>query len=429
MSRIYSIIEYLWGTPLTVFVVVVGLVLSFSIGFYQITHFKDVWKNTIGKKKDKSIINAALAGTVGAGNIAGIATAIAAGGPGAIFWMWLIAFISMGTKFSEVLLSVKYQKKIDNEYLGGPMYYMKKLKGKLSKVLPIIYSVGLLILVVTDACFVQTNTLATSINETFNIPLWLIGIVLIALSILIISRGFKKVTKIFNKMIPSMCIIYIIISLIVIIANITNVPNSIYLIIKYAFQPAPVVGGFLGASVSAAIAKGAARGIFANEAGMGTSATVHAKTSEKPLAQACWGIVEVFIVSFIICTITALTVLSTNVWMSGETGAVMVLGAYSKVFGSLGKYILCILLVLFTYSTYLGFYVEYKTTIIYLFKEKMYKYLKWFYFVPIIFACVLPIEAIWSIADIAVGIIIIPNLIALLLFSKKIKEILKGEIT
>ena len=115
--------------------------------------------------------------------------------------------------------------------------------------------------------------------------------------------------------------------------------------------------------------------------------------------------------------------------MSGETGAVMVLGAYSKVFGSLGKYILCILLVLFTYSTYLGFYVEYKTTIIYLFKEKMYKYLKWFYFVPIIFACVLPIEAIWSIADIAVGIIIIPNLIALLLFSKKIKEILKGEIT
>ena len=114
MSRIYSIIEYLWGTPLTVFVVIVGLVLSFSIGFYQITHFKDVWKKTIGKKKDKSIINAALAGTVGAGNIAGIATAIAAGGPGAIFWMWLIAFISMGTKFSEVLLSVKYQKKIDH---------------------------------------------------------------------------------------------------------------------------------------------------------------------------------------------------------------------------------------------------------------------------------------------------------------------------
>ena len=198
------------------------------------------------------------------------------------------------------------------------------------------------------------------------------------------------------------------------------------MIFKYAFSPAPVVGGFAGATISSAISKGAARGIFANEAGMGTATTVYATGKEQnPLKQGLWGVVEVAIVSFGICTLTALLVMTSGAWSSGETGSVMVLRAFESVYGSIGKYIMCIILVLFAYSTFLGFYVEYKTTITYIFGEKSLVYLKWFYYVPIIFATLMPIEAIWSLADIAVGFIVIPNIISLIALSKKFKEIYK----
>lgn len=429
--KLVEVTNFLWGIPLTLFVVIAGLYLCYICKFIQFTKIKTIWKNTFGKKNktdnDKRTINTVLAGTIGSGNIAGIASAIAVGGPGAIFWMWVIALISMAIKFAEVTLAVKYrQKNEDGSFIGGPMFYIKKIFEKFGKILAIIYSLGLLLLVVSDSGFVQINTLATSINSTFNVPLLIIALILIPLSIFIINKGFKRTSDVLRKMVPIMTITFVITAIIIIIVNIKRIPESLLLIIKYAFSPAPVIGGFAGATVMSAISKGAARGIFANEAGMGTTTTVYATSKEKnAVKMGMWGIAEVAIVSFIMCTLTGLVVITSGAWTSGDTGSVMVLNAYESVYGNLGKYIMCIIIVLFAYSTFLGFYVEFKTSITYLFGEKSLKILKWLYYVPIIFATLMPIEAIWSIADMAVGFIVIPNIIALICLSKNFREIYK----
>ncbi len=428
-EKLVEVANLLWGIPLTLFVVIAGLYLCSICKFIQLTKIKTIWKNTFGKKNktdsDKRTINTVLAGTIGSGNIAGIASAIAVGGPGAIFWMWIIALISMAIKFTEVTLAVQYREKNnDGSYIGGPMFYIKKIFGKFGKILAIIYSIGLLILVISDSGFVQINTLATSINSTFNVPLLVIAIILIPLSIIIINKGFKRTSNVLRKMVPIMSAIFIITAIMIIILNIEKIPESLLLIVKYAFNPAPVIGGFAGATVMSAISKGAARGIFANEAGMGTTTTVYATSKEEnPVKLGMWGIAEVAIVSFIMCTLTGLVVISSGAWTSGNTGSVMVLNAYESVYGSFGKYIMCIIMVLFAYSTFLGFYIEYKTSITYLFGEKSLKILKWLYYVPIIFATLMPIEAIWSMADMAVGFIVIPNIIALICLNKKFKII------
>ena len=430
-DKLVEVTNFLWGIPLTLFVVIAGLYLCYICKFIQFTKIKTIWKNTFGKKNktdnDKRTINTVLAGTIGSGNIAGIASAIAVGGPGAIFWMWIIALISMAIKFTEVTLAVKYREKNeDGSFIGGPMFYIKKIFEKFGKILAIIYSLGLLLLVVSDSGFVQINTLATSINSTFNVPLLIIALILIPLSIFIINKGFKRTSDVLRKMVPIMTITFVITAIIIIIVNIKRIPESLLLIIKYAFSPAPVIGGFAGATVMSAISKGAARGIFANEAGMGTTTTVYAASKEKnPVRMGMWGIAEVAIVSFIMCTLTGLVVITSGAWTSGDTGSVMVLNAYEGVYGNLGKYIMCIIIVLFAYSTFLGFYVEFKTSITYLFGEKSLKILKWLYYVPIIFATLMPIEAIWSIADMAVGFIVIPNIIALICLSKNFREIYK----
>lgn len=428
-QKFVDITDFLWGVPLTIFVVLAGIYLCSCCKFCQITKIKGIWKNTFGNmqktESDKKTFSTVLAGTIGSGNIVGIATATAVGGPGAIFWMWLIALISMATKLVEVTLAVKYRKKdASGEYIGGPMYYIKEIFGKFGKALAAIYSIGLLVLVICDACFVQVNTLATSVNETFHIPLLVIGIVLIVLSIFIISKGLERTSGILKKMVPAMSMLYLVAAMVIILLNIKELPGSIALIVKYAFTPAPVVGGFAGAGISTAISKGAARGIFANEAGMGTTTTVYATSKEQnPLKLGLWGVAEVAIVSFGICTLTALLIMTSGAWTSGETGAIMVLRAFESVYGSIGKYLMCTVLVLFAYSTFLGFYVEYKTTVTYIFGEKSLKYLKWFYYVPVLFATLMPIEAIWSLADMAVGFIVIPNIISLVVLSKKFKTV------
>lgn len=430
MDKLVSIMDFIWGIPLTIFIVVSGIYFSCRIGFIQITKVKTILKNTFGKiKKNNSYktITSVLGGTVGSGNIAGIATAIAVGGPGAIFWMWIVALFSMATKLVEVTLAVKNQKKDGDNKMGGAMYYIKTINGKLGKILAGIYSVALLIYVLCDSGFVQINTVSTSIEDTFKIAPLYIGLSLALISLIIIKGGLKRVSNVLEKSVPIMCILYILFSLVVILINIKNIPLSIYKIFKYAFKPAPVVGGFAGATIVSAISKGASRGIFANEAGTGTSTTVHATTDNKPLEQGLWGIVEVGIVSFVMCTITALLVMTTGAWTTGLDGAPMVINAFSGIYGSLGKYILCIMICLFAYTTYIGFYYEYTTCIRYIFKDKIAKYLKWCYLVPLLIAVFLPIEFIWTMADMSVGFIIIPNILALIILSKQFKKIFKEE--
>jgi AGCS family alanine or glycine:cation symporter len=441
-DKIYDFMDLLWGIPLMVLVVGAGLFLSMKAGFFQIIHFGTWWRKTVGEvfskaKKDHGnegqltpfqAISTVLAGTVGSGNIAGVAAAIAIGGPGAVFWMWIIAVVGMVTKMAEVTLAVKYRKKGENgEYYGGPMYYMKAALGKFGKALAGIYAVALLILVLTDACFVQSNTLATTAQDVFHVPLLVSGIAVVGISLVVIlTGGVNRIGEFCSKLVPPMILIYIIGTLGVIIMNIENLPGTFSMIFQYAFEPAPAIGGFVGSTITLAMARGASRGIFSNEAGMGTASTVHATAmTDHPAHQGMYGILEVFIDTIIISSLTALSVIASGVWSNGNTGVVLTFDAFRSVWGQFGIIILAVAVILFTFSSYIGFYVEFRTCAAYLFGEKRVKIIKWIFFIMPIIAVTMEVEKIWDMADMAVGFIIIPNMIALLLLSPKFAELVK----
>lgn len=240
---------------------------------------------------------------------------------------------------AEVALSVKYKKKnAEGTYSGGPMYYIKRIRGKFGKILAFVYSIALLTYVITDSCFAQMNTLVTTVNEIFGIPTIIVGAIAIFIAMILLNVGLNKTSKVLKRIIPAMTMIYLFFGILIIVINIRQIPQSLFSIVKYAFQPVPVIGGFAGASVMLAISKGAARGIFANEAGLGTSATVYATAKDgKPIYQGMWGILEVGLVSFGTCTMTAWIIMTTGVLQTGDTGAILVLNAFQNNFGILRK--------------------------------------------------------------------------------------------
>ena len=442
---LYDLTDFLWGTPLMILMVGVGLYLTIRSGFFQFLGIPTWWKHTVGEvlHGDKSddakqkhegelkpfqALSTVLAGTVGSGNIAGVAAAIAIGGPGAVFWMWIIALVGMMTKMAEVTLSVAFRKKTpDGEYFGGPMHYMKEGLGKIGKFLAGFYAIALLIMVLADACFVQPNTLATCVNDVFGVPLIVSGIIITVLStIVILTGGVQKIGDFCGKFVMPMILLYIVACLSVIIANIGSVPAAFGMIFKYAFAPAPAVGGFVGSTMSLTMARGASRGIFSNEAGEGTAATVHATAqTDHPAHQGMYGILEVFIDTIVICTLTSLAIICSGVWSCGDTGVVLTFDAFRSTWGFAGIVVLCLAVVLFTYSSYLGFIVEFRTCVEYIFGEKAIKLMKWLFLALPILSVTLEVEQVWDIADMAVGFIVIPNMIALLLLSPKFIELLK----
>lgn len=445
-NQLVGLTSFLWGTPLLILMIGVGLYLTVRSGFFQIFGVRiwlrqtlgEVFKKTSpdenGEAKDGQLkpfqaLSTVLAGTVGSGNIAGVASAIAVGGPGAVFWMWLISIVGMMTKMTEVTLALAFRKKsASGEYYGGPMYYMRKGLGKVGNVLASIYAVALFVEVMADACFVQTNTLAVCVNDVFKVPLLVTGVVVVGISmVVILTGGVQKIGDFCGKMVPPMILVYIAGCIVVVVLNAGNLPASFQMILHYAFAPAPAIGGFAGATISLAMARGAARGIFSNEAGMGTSTTVHATAvTDNPAHQGMYGILEVCVTGIIICTLTAMAVISSGVWSNGNTGVVLSFDAFRSVWGQVGIVMLALSVVLFTYSSYLGFYVEFRTCVEYLFGEKMMKGLKWIYFALPILSVTMEVEQVWDIADMAVGFIVIPNMIALLLLSPKFFEIFHG---
>ena len=442
-EALYNLTDFLWGTPLMILMVGVGFYLSVRTGFFQITGIKTWWSHTIGEvfgKEKKSdggegelkpyqALSTVLAGTVGSGNIAGVAAAIAIGGPGAVFWMWIIAIVGMMTKMAEVTLAVKYRKKSESgEYYGGPMHYMKDGLGKAGKILAGFYAVALLIEVLTDACFIQPNTLATCVQDVFKVPLLISGIIVaVSACVVVLMGGIKKIGDFCGRLVPPMIIIYVVACLAVVIAHAGQIPAALGMIVKYAFAPAPAIGGFAGSTISLAMGRGASRGIFSNEAGMGTATTVHATAqTDNPAHQGMYGVLEVFIDTIIICTLTALAILCSGVWSDGNTGVVLTFDAFRSVWGTVGIVVLCIAVVLFTYSSYLGFFVEFRTCVEYIFGEKAVKILQWLFFVLPVLSVTLEVEKVWDLADMAVGFIVIPNMIALLMLSPKFLEIFRG---
>lgn len=371
--------NFVWGIPAIICIIGVGLYLSIRTGFIQVRKFPLAMKQTIGKVFEKKeakhgamtpfqAVCTALSATVGTGNIAGVAGAIAIGGPGAVFWMWISAFLGMCTKFSEVTLAVHFREKNEKgEYVGGPMYYIKNGLGKKWKWLAILFSVFGVFTVFGTGNATQVNTIATAINSallSYNlinennvvISNWIIGIVIMILVACVLLGGIKRIGKVTEKLVPFMAILYIVLAVGVVLLNIKNVPGVFADIFYGAFHPAAVTGGVVG-SFFTSMTKGVSRGIFSNEAGLGTGSIAHAcADTGKPVEQGFFGIFEVFADTIIICTLTALVILCSDVPVAfGEAaGAELTISGFTSTYGNWISIFTAVAMCCFAFSTIIG---------------------------------------------------------------------------
>ncbi|CAM3693580.1 sodium:alanine symporter family protein [Aeromicrobium ponti] len=421
--------------PLMILLVGGGIFLTIKLGFFQFKYFPHIMKLTFGsmfKKGDGEgtvtpfqAVSSALASTVGAANIIGVPVAIALGGPGAVFWMWMVAIIGMATKYSEVVLGLKYRttnKK--GEYIGGPMYYIDRGLGW--KKTAIMFAV-IQLLVVFASTSVQSNSLAGAFSGSFQIPPIVTGIVVSALIVLVMFGGLTSIGKFAEKVVPSMVVLYLAASLIVIILHIDAVPNAFYMIFKYAFTPISAAGGFAGAAVAAAIRWGIARGVYSNEAGMGSAAIFHAGAKIKhPASQGFWGVFEVFVDTIVVCTITAVVILSTDVWQTVEASAAagMTAQAMASVFGSgPAGLIITVAVFIFAFTTILMVVYAGEKQAEYLFGYKASIVSRYIFIGAVLFGSVGSLLLVWSLLDIMLALIVVPNMTALLFLSGKVKDI------
>ncbi len=420
-----------WGPPFMVLLVGTGLYLTIRLGFFQFTHLGHAWKQTFGRffsktKEDEGgaitsfqAVASAMAATIGVGNIAGVSTAIALGGPGAVFWMWLTALVGMATKYGEANLGLKYRE-IDaetGEVSGGVMYYIEKGLGPKWKPLAVIYGLLAGLAAFGIGCMVQANTFAHAFETGFGVAPWISGIVVVIATGLVTLGGIKRIAMTAERIVPFMAIVYIIGSLIIIVMNIPHLGWAFGQIFYYAFNPISATGGFAGAGVAAAVRYGIARGIFSNEAGLGAASIVHAQAKNIPVRQGMWGIWETFIDTIVICTMTSLVIILTGAITTGTTGAELASSAFSKGLPGPGGVVVLMGLILFSYTTMLtwNFYGEKSWE--YIFGKGVvipYRLLfLGFLFVGAIGGLVL----IWDIADTLNGLMAAPNLIALLVLA------------
>lgn len=460
MQWIYNALDWLddnvlWGIPMIILILVSGIFLSARSKFLQVRKFGATMKHTVGgtieqmkkkeKKKDKNSISpfeafsTAVSGTVGTGNIVGVTTAILSGGPGAVFWMWVSAFFGCFTKFAEITLGLFYRKKDKNgEFLGGPMQYIEH--GTKQKWLAILFCIFTIFAAIGMGS-VQTNAIQNAwTNPVFEIPSWVTTIIVVAFAGLIIIGGLKRIGKVASLLVPFMIVLFIILALILIFANISAVPAAFASIFASAFTPSSMLGGFMGYGIAQAMRFGFARGIFSNEAGLGSAPIAHATADTKePVAQGLWGIFEVFIDTFVVCTLTALLVLtSTPNPDTLEAGAEAVaMGAFGDVLGAFGTICFSIMLPLFAFSTILAWALYGTKASQYLFKnhQKGAKlgfnilYLALIVGVGLLtffFGENLGSDFVWLISDMGNALMAIPNLIALVMLSGLLVKICKN---
>jgi AGCS family alanine or glycine:cation symporter len=427
-----------WGPYMLVLIVGTGIYLTTRTYFLQVFKFGYMWKNTIGKMMEKpegaegaitpfQALATALAGTIGTGNIAGVATAIATGGPGAVFWMWLSAFFGMVTKYAEVVLAVRYRvKRPDGGWAGGPMYYISRGMGENWKWLATLFAFFGVFASFGIGNMTQANSMADVMATTFSIPHNVTGIVILVLAGLVIVGGIKRIAQVTEKLVPFMAIFYVVGGLIILATRLSAIPEAFALIFRHAFTPTAAVGGFAGATVRKAMTLGVARGVFSNEAGLGSAPIAHAMAqTDHPVRQALWGIFEVFADTIVVCSITALSIIVTGAWQSGITGASLTSHAFNLGLPGPGGIIVAIGVFLFAYSTLISwaFYGEKCTE--YLLgtsAAKIYRYV----FLPFIYVgAVGALEPIWLLADTLNGLMAVPNLIALLALSGVVVRLTK----
>ena len=429
--------DVLTGSVLIIALVGIGLLFTFKLGFIQIRGFKDGWNRTFGglfsKKGDAGkdgmssfqALATAIAAQVGTGNIAGAATAIAVGGPGAIFWMWISAFLGMSTIFAEAVMAQKFkQVSDDGTVTGGPVYYIRgAFKGTFGKVLAAIFAVLIIFALGFMGNAVQSNSIAASWNTAFGIPKIAMGIFVAVVSLFVFTGGMKRIAKVTELIVPIMAAFYIVGSLIVIFANVTAIPAAFHDIIVGAFKPAAVAGGAMGATLKLAVQKGVARGLFSNEAGMGSTPHAHAVAKVKhPVEQGFVAMIGVFIDTFVILNLTALVIITTGSRTTGLTGAQLSQYAFSTLYGKFGEIFIAICMLFFAFSTIIGWYFFGEANIRYLFGEKAVKIYSIIVCICVALGSLQEVELVWNMADCFNSMMVIPNAIALVALSGLVKK-------
>jgi AGCS family alanine or glycine:cation symporter len=436
LTAFFSAINgFVWGPPMLVLILGTGLLLQVRLKLMPIlrirTGFRMVWAGrrpeagAEGEISPYAALMTALAATVGTGNIAGVATAIALGGPGALFWMWMTALVGMATKYSEVLLAVHYREVDDHgEHVGGPMYAIKNGLGRNWRWLGAAFALfgGLAGFGIGN--MVQSNSIADVMQSSFGVPVWITGVVLALLTGFVLLGGIRRIGAVAERLVPFMCVAYMVAALIVLLIYVAEIPAALGLIIGHAFSPVAATGGFAGATIMLAMRYGVARGIFSNEAGLGTAGSAQAAGQSKNAAQSgLIGMMGTFIDTLIVCTMTGLVIIVTGVWNSGETGAGLTSSAFATGLPGIGQYFLAIALAVFAYTTILGWAY---------YGEKCWEYLVgtavempyralWTIFVFI--GAVTHLDFVWLVADTLNAFMAFPNLISLVLLSPVVAKI------
>lgn len=449
IASINSVVNsFIWGVPAMICIIGVGILLTVRTRCIQVRKFGVAMKNTIGKIFDKTqardgsmspfqAVCTALAGTVGTGNIAGVAGAIALGGPGAIFWMWCSAFLGMCTKFSEVTLAIHFREKNKNgEYVGGPMYYIKNGLSKKWHFLAVLYAVFGVLTVFGTGNATQVNTIVSSINTALmnfnilkgepnsNVNL-IFGIFIAALVAMVLLGGIKRIGQVSEKLVPFMAVLYVILSLGVILLNLPRVPGVFAQIVSGAFTPRAAAGGIIG-SMFLSMKKGVSRGIFSNEAGLGTGSIAHAcADTDNAVHQGMFGIFEVFMDTIVICTMTGLVILlaAPNISYGQAAGAELTISGFTATYGGWVSILTAIAMCCFAFSTIIGWGLYGSRCIEFLGGEKFVRpFLVVYSFVSIVGAT-MNLGLLWDISDTFNGLMAVPNLIALLMLSGHVKKL------
>ncbi|MEN2507841.1 sodium:alanine symporter family protein [Stutzerimonas stutzeri] len=436
-NLVNSINGLVWGPPMLVLILGTGLFLMAMLKFMPLarigTGFALIWRGrTKGDEETGEIspfqaLMTCLAATVGTGNIAGVATAIFLGGPGALFWMWCTALVGMATKYCEVVLAVHYREKDDRgEHVGGPMYAIKNGLGKRWVWLGGAFAIfgGLAGFGIGN--MVQVNSMALALEATFSVPLWVTGLVTMLFVGLVILGGIKRIGAVAAALVPFMCVAYVIAGIVVLVVHAAEIPHAFELIFTHAFTPIAATGGFAGAAVMAAIRFGVARGIFSNEAGLGTAGIAQAAgTTQSSVRSGLIGMMGTFIDTIIICSITGLAIICSGVWTGGESGAALSAAAFESAMPGIGGALLTIALVVFAFTTILGWSY---------FGEKCWEFMVgtkaiwpfrviWVLAVP--FGAIAQLDFAWLLADTLNGLMAIPNLVSLLLLSPVVAKLTK----
>ncbi len=417
-----------WGKPMLVMILGTGVFLTIGLKFMPLLSlgkgFRLLWQGRAKTDQEGEIspfnaLMTSLSATIGTGNITGVATAIFIGGPGALFWMWITALIGMATKYSEAVCAVKYREiDANGNHVGGPMYYIKNGLGKKWLWLGFLFALFGALASFGIGNTVQANSVAHALETQFNIPLWLTGLVLLLLTAAVVLGGIKRIASVAGKLVPFMALAYMAAGIIVLVTHFSAIPAAIMLIVKSAFSPVAATGGFAGATIMLAVQWGVARGIFSNEAGLGSAPIAHAAArTNDPVRQGMIAMLGTFIDTIVVCSVTGLAIVLTGVWSSGAQGAALTIAAFDQVMPNTGGILVSLAQAVFAFTTILGWSVYGERCVEYLFGVRSIVIFRilWIAVIPV--GAMSELSFIWLLADTMNALMAIPNLIALLLLS------------